>query len=454
MNAKGALATGLGLLIGRRRKRYRKLLKFNPRQDFIAGFSGQEVQIIPARAEKNALQLPPIQPGIGGALLELDVRANTRGYFDPALEFRSGDFRDVQYVDRGASGRRFFNVTRLLAECSGGSPIELCGRWLQWDGQAARLHVCREGLSKNDRLLVISPHPDDAEIAAYGAYSSTKSTIVTLTAGDASKEYRNLGAFPPISRALLAKIRVWDSITIPGLGGADMENAINLCYPDGRLSEMRKEPGRDFRADGEEVLDFAGLRRLNSSSLISATDSCSWNSLIQDLQRILSRVQPTIIVTPHPALDPHPDHMAATAAVYEAMAKVELKNGRFFYTCVHNRYSELWPFGPLGSGVAHIPVPTRFDCQAQRFYSHALSPQLQLEKFIAVEAMHDLRDIAWPRGNSVRRAVQNFRMDLRALRDGLPRTPVSYLRRSIRPDEPFFVSDFGSPALPPGAGGK
>jgi LmbE family N-acetylglucosaminyl deacetylase len=226
-----------------------------------------------------------------------------------------------------------------------------------------------------------------------------------------------------------------------------MEDAVNLCYPDRRLSEMQKEPGRDFRADGEEALDFDGLRRLNSSSLLSAAANCSWNSLVQDLQHILTRVQPTIIVTPHPALDPHPDHLAATAAVAEAMEMAGLRKGRFFYTCVHNRYSELWPFGPVGSGVAHLPVLAAAGWGAQRFYSHALSPQLQLEKFIAIEAMHDIRDIAWPGGHSLRRAMKRFGQELKALRRG-PQ-PMNYLRRSIRPDEPFFVSDFGSPVAPP-----
>ena len=38
-------------------------------------------------------------------------------------------------------------------------------------------------------MLVIAPHPDDAEIAAYGLYTDTAATVATLTAGDASDRY-------------------------------------------------------------------------------------------------------------------------------------------------------------------------------------------------------------------------------------------------------------------------
>jgi LmbE family N-acetylglucosaminyl deacetylase len=221
-----------------------------------------------------------------------------------------------------------------------------------------------------------------------------------------------------------------------------MERAVNLCFPDGRLAEMRQRPERDFRTDGEEPHDFEGLRRLNSSSLVSQGGFCSWQSLVSDLCQILARTKPSIIVTPHPGLDSHSDHVAATAAMAEALALAGLSKGRFFYTCIHNRCSELWPFGPLGSGVAHLPVLPAEGKQASRFYSHALSPTRQLEKFLALEAMHDLRQIAWPEKHSLGRAARRFRRELKALRNGLDPRPVNYLRRGVRPDEPFFVEDF------------
>jgi len=448
MSAKAAVTAGLVPMRGRRQKRR---LNYGPKQDFITGFNGPDVEILPIPFGTDEFLLPGMQPGVSGALLGLDVRAKGMGTLsDPALEFACGGFTDVQFVDPGAYGTRFFNVTRLLAACGANSRVKLRGQWLAWNGNSARLHLCRETLSQEDSVLVVAPHPDDAEMAAYGLYSSMKATVVTLTAGDASKRFQNPGVFPALGRALIAKLRVWDSITIPRLGGVEMENAVNLCYPDGKLSEMRERPARDFQASGEEPLDFDGLRRLNSSSLISARSGCTWHSLIADLEQILVQTQPTIIVTPHPGLDPHADHIAATAAAVAAMKMAGLRKGRFFYTCVHNRCSELWPFGPLGSGVAHLLVTSASGEQASRFYSHTLSPRTQLEKFMALEAMHDVRDIAWPERPSLRKAAKRFGREFKALRSG-PR-PQNYVRRAVRPDEPFFVSDFQSALVPPGPG--
>ena len=43
----------------------------------------------------------------------------------------------------------------------------------------------------DERVLVVAPHPDDAEIAAFGFYADTRAMVVTVTAGDASDRYQN-----------------------------------------------------------------------------------------------------------------------------------------------------------------------------------------------------------------------------------------------------------------------
>ena len=48
--------------------------------------------------------------------------------------------------------------------------------------EKTRLHLCRENVAADDRVLVVAPHPDDAEIAAFGLYADTRATVVTLTA--------------------------------------------------------------------------------------------------------------------------------------------------------------------------------------------------------------------------------------------------------------------------------
>jgi hypothetical protein len=205
---------------------------------------------------------------------------------------------------------------------------------------------------------------------------------------------------------------------------------------------MRAEPNRDFRGEGDEALDFDGLRTLSRSPLVRPGTDCSWNSLVGDLRHIFTTVQPTVIVTPHPALDPHEDHMAATAAVVEALSVAGLTHARLFLSCVHNRSSELWPFGPAGSGVAHLPVLASDGNLASGFYSHPLSEDRQTEKYIALEAMHDIREMGGALTPTLGRAGEVIRAELRALFDGIGDPPASYLRRAVRPDETFFVMHF------------
>ena len=90
----------------------------------------------------------------------------------------------------------------------------------------------------------------------------------------------------------------------------------------------------------------------------------------------------------------------------------------FLYT-VHNRRSELWPFGPAGSGVALLPILPEDGVCAAGFYSHALSIERQRQKFVALEAMHDVRDLQWPGELNIGRLALVSLAELRALAHGM-----------------------------------
>jgi LmbE family N-acetylglucosaminyl deacetylase len=376
--------------------------------------------------------------------VEIEVDSSWMGLIsDPALEIRAGRFHDTQYVERGARGSRFFNISRLLRSVPQGTPVHLRGRGITWRQDALRLHLCGESVSASDRVLVIAPHPDDAEIAAFGLYSETDATVVTLTAGDASDRY---GSAPEpwmnLSRDDVARIRVLDSLAIPQLGHLSSERAVNLCFPDGRLRDLRERPEMDLSNEWGR-LDFSTLRRMNRSSLVRADGaSCSWSSLLRDLSQIVAATNPTIVVTPHPKLDPHSDHFFATLAVTEALEVVGV-TPRMFLSTVHNRHSELWPFGPAGSGVPLLPISAADGPCGSGFYSHPLSIERQRMKLIALEAMHDLRDIQWsPAARTHRRTGARIVAELRAWVHGMGVDPTSYLRRAVRPDELFIVASY------------
>ena len=427
-----------------RRRAYRRLLKYDPRRSCMTGFSGPKVEAIPLCFSDDGLLFPELQPAAACGFLELNVCATISGsIFDPAVNIEADEFRDIQFFERGVAGIRFLNVSRLLSALKrAGGRVRLHGRHITWDPASACLHLCHEKVSTTDRVLIVAPHPDDAEIGAFGLYADTGATVATLTAGEASDRYRGFKQMT-LPRGSIARMRVWDSIVVPQFGGVGPEKAINLCFPDGRLTEMLSDPDRDFRGNGADALDFAGLRRLNRSPLVPDDLPCTWNTLVADLARIISETMPTIIVAPHPWLDPHPDHAFTTVAVGAAMQSVGLETGRMFFYCVHNRRSELWPFGPAGTGVALLPIFAEDGICATGFYSHPLSADRQRDKLLALEAMHDIRDIDWSDAAPMNITGRRLLDELRGLAHGMGRVPTSYLRRAVRPDEVFFVMSFG-----------
>jgi LmbE family N-acetylglucosaminyl deacetylase len=432
------------LLVLLRHRAYRRRIFYDPRQNCVLGVAGPGIETNPVLCSDGGFFLPePAIEAVSG-LLEVEVHASVAGRLsDPAVTIRTDDFRDIQYFERGAQGARFLNISRLLNSTAREQRVHLIGHGVTCETRATRVHVCRERVTADDRVLVIAPHPDDAEIAAFGFYADTRATVVTLTAGDASDRYQNsMQPWISLSRGTVANIRVWDSLTIPEFGGVPAERAINLCLPDGRLREMYLHPDRDLQREGGDAPDFPALRRMNRSSLLQDNAACTWKSFVYQLTRIIADTKPTIVVAPHPTLDPNPDHLFATVALSEALESIGSTAGRMFFCTVHNRRSELWPFGPAGSGVALLPILPDDGVCASGFYSHALTTERQRQKFIALEAMHDLRELQWPAGESYHQACSRIAAELRALAHGMGLNPTSYLRRAVRPDELFFVTSF------------
>jgi hypothetical protein len=124
------------------------------------------------------------------------------------------------------------------------------------------------------------------------------------------------------------------------------------------------------------------------------------------------------------------------------MQSVGLETGRMFLYCVHNRRSELWPFGPAGTGVALLPIFAEDGICATGFYSHPLSADRQRDKLLALEAMHDIRDMDWSGAAPMKITGRRLLDELRGLAHGMGRVPTCYLRRAVRPDELFFVMSF------------
>jgi LmbE family N-acetylglucosaminyl deacetylase len=232
------------------------------------------------------------------------------------------------------------------------------------------------------------------------------------------------------------RIRLIDSITVPWLGGIPPARAFNMGYFDARLAEMYDQPAAVIPEMYGPNTDIGAYLKYNIGTLLPKRPRASrWTNLVDDLETVLRKVDPALIVAPHPQLDSHVDHQFTTVALAEALSRRRQRVTLLLYTnhADRNRY----PYGPAGT-LMSLPPPVAQGVMIDRVYSHPVPPELQRQKLFALESMHDLR-------SSPSRLYQveigqdrasEFEKQGPAAVGG-----VNYLRRGPRSNELFFVYD-------------
>jgi LmbE family N-acetylglucosaminyl deacetylase len=354
----------------------------------------------------------------------------------PWVEISAGSATTRQYLDPNAIGIRWLNLSGLRAQLVGGAEVTLHTHAVTLGGDDATLRLFQTQLDPREPLLIIAPHPDDAEIAAFGLYAGRPSTIVTVTAGNAgSMNYRAQVADPPEHYRLKGYLRAVDSVVVPWLGGIPPERAYNLGYFDGRLDAMYADPSRTVSEVYGPNTDVAPYRRANLSSLLpNGSRTNTWNHLVEDIVTILHKVNPAIIVMPDPRLDSHLDHEYAAVAVVQALEQWNRAATFLLYT--NHAGANHYPFGPAGSVTSLPPLATAgADIMLQKVFSYETDPPLQTRKLFALESMHDLRLSPEEQSTCDMPNVQHRT-------DDYPRTyEEDYLRRAVRANEIFYVFD-------------
>ncbi len=375
------------------------------------------------------------------AILEIEVAAKAPRRALPHVVVRHGEVEASQYVERRARGLRYLNLS-ALAEGGwpdAGEPVALEG-WRVDVVAAKALHVFETPEVRGARVLVLAPHPDDAEIAAFAIYAESDSDVVTVTAGDAGgANFRSLYPSRPEHYRAKGWIRTLDSLVVPRIGGVAPGKSRNLGYYDATLHLLHAQPDTPIPPPYAELPSPGYFRSLNSDPELAGREFVgSWRSLVRDMERELERVKPDFVVLPHPHLDGHRDHQYTSVAALEALASTELDPVLLLYTN-HATGAEQHPYGPRDA-VASLPPSFDDTLPYDGVYSHPVAPDLQREKLFALEAMHDLR--SFDLGERPR-PRQHFRSWLRSLRRmfGAHRPSYSYYRRAARPNELFLVAD-------------
>ena len=405
-------------------------LFYAPKDDYQYRFAA-DTQCPDVRLEggRVLLQAPLSLAGDETLILALKVKSGVLGrFFDPFVQFAD----DRQTFERGVNGLRYLNLTGCAQALSGGE-LSLRGRFCRVAGQP-QLWVLPQPDYSEQRIMVIAPHADDAELAAFDLYSQAKEAwIVTLTAGEIeAQHYQQMGLEPAQAARLKGRLRAWDSVAVPRWAGVPQAQCAQLGYFCLQLPAMQAAPEQPIPSREADLTDTRLFRQFNSVALPGDEDGApTWNNLLADLRALILRAKPQVIVLPHPAIDPHPDHICAHSAVIEALQGLAWQPDTLLGYANHLHDNDRWPMGNSGDGIALPPV---FDASLTlRPYSRVLSLEQQRDKAMALGMMHDLQPRAALK-RRVRRSIQR----LLAGRKPSPYGENEFFRKAVRRHELFW----------------
>lgn len=399
-------------------------LFYAPNEDYQYRFAA-DAELAGVRLENGRLLLDQPVDADATVVLAIKVKSTWLGrFFDPSVELAD----DRQTFERGVNGVRYLNLSGLAL-----SDLQLRGRHCRLLG-TPRLWAWTHPDYRAQRVMVIAPHADDAELAAFGLYSQAEQPwIVTLTAGEIEAEhYQQMGLDPVEAAHIKGRLRAWDSIAVPLWAGVPQAHCVQLGYFCLQLQAMQAAPDLPFASREAELTDVRPFRQFNPFPLPTDNDGLpTWNNLLADLRHVLLMARPEVIVLPHPVLDPHPDHLCAQQAVLDALQGLEWQPTTVLGYANHLHDNDRWPMGEAGAGIA---LPPLFDAtQALRPCSLPLTLAQQRDKAMALGMMHDLQP-APPFKRRVRRWLQR----VLAGRAKSPYGENEFFRKAVRRHELFW----------------
>jgi len=408
---------------------------YDPGQDYIYQFDADIMDAIDLSNHTIKWDKAYLNKTI---VLNLQLKFTLWGYFfDPYIEVTAGNNKQRQYFERRLSGTRILNLSHIntaglcsevLLDFSGCKPCNT----------EARLFGFINRPLQDKNILVLSPHADDAEIAAFGLYSQNRSFITTLTAGEIEADYyKDSSTDKAAASRFKGRLRAWDSIFVPQWAGLYTNRVIQLGYFCLTLGQMYNKPAQEISSYTANLKDTRFFRIFNAFSLQSdAHGHSTWNSLLDDLTELIVKFQPDIILTPHPLLDPHKDHYYATVACWQVCNKLDQADtcsvDDFLLYANHYNHTDMFPFGLSGSLCS---VPPEFDQHRApvRLFSYACDHFVQKNKQAALGMMHDLT-IPVSFKKKFRHWIQHYLLQ----REKYTYADDEYFRKSIRANELFY----------------
>ncbi len=417
------------------------LYNYDVSADHVYDFSNKNARITKLNIENGQVTLPAMTGTNLSTFLKVSVDGSLiSNMLRPSLVMNTGLGSEVQFFEHGASGIRYLNISKLVG--TEDQLLTVSGKRLDVDDGPVELIQFENPVLAGKRILVLSPHPDDAEIAAFGLYSEHNDVfIATVTSGDAGP-FMYDEIYDEETEAVAhylkkGEVRTWNSLAVPLLGGVPPENIVNLGYNDARLRAMYRD--KDMIAAGlyTEVSDMDTFRKQNFSRLADGLVGINnWASLVGNMKYLINEIKPDIIITPSPKLDMHSDHQYTTIAAVEALKELEIHEGTLLlYTNHQVAFNERFPYGNAGAVISLPPTP-RGSNHFTRLFSYPMNRDKQRSKIFALDSMNDLRlgtDYRFV-GRALAQAAETFWMQITGKEE-------TYFRRAIRSNEFFYVVD-------------
>jgi hypothetical protein len=172
-----------------------------------------------------------------------------------------------------------------------------------------------------------------------------------------------------------------------------------------QLPAMQSAPNEPVTSREAQLGDTRYFRRFNPFALGSDADGVpSWNNLLADLSELIERIQPQVIVLPHPTFDPHPDHLCSQQAVMQALSGLAWQPETLLHYANHLHDNDRWPMGDAGTWRGLASANQRAGA-ATPVVRLACRLQMQWRKAMALGMMHDLQP-RMPFKRLLRRGIQ------------------------------------------------
>lgn len=415
----------------RKRKAY---YPHNPHSDYNYGLPLTETIDI----KNGTIALPGYLDDSYTIFARIRLSASPLGYLlHPSLIIKTerGTFR--QYTEYGSRGYRYINLSNICSKNN--RLIQLKGKRLRLKHEKVEVSAFRNPDLKEKKILVVAPHPDDAEIAAYGLYEKYAENVFIMTVSPGENgyfHYKELYTKNERTEQHLKKgqLRTWNSLTVPLIAGVKPNRLICFGYFNETLEEMYRHPEKEIPSKKFQTTNVQMFRKQNTNPLAQKLkEGSNWKSLVENVRIIIDEFRPDIIVSPHPRIDSHEDHQYSTVAVVEALKKMNYSKGSFFLYTNHLHY---YPYGRMGS-IMSLPPKCKHGFYFNSLFSFPLTQAQQRNKILAFDAMNDLRY-----NTDYRSWKRLFARGFTALRARCFSIEKDYFNTYIRSNELFYAVPF------------